>query len=74
MLHDTLKITVLKRPQIRLQYPPPKKKAIFWVNFFSERFNFELENFYSGETYFGASRVWVLGDALIRPALLGHEF
>ena len=36
---NTLKITVLKRPQIRLPPPPPQKKmAIFGgVNFFSER-------------------------------------
>ena len=59
--------------------PPPKNghflgegKLFFW-----ERFNFELENFYSGETYFGASRVWSLAGwpiSLIRPALLGHQF
>ena len=41
----TLKITVPKRPQIRLP-PPPSKWPFFWGGqlFFWERFNFELEN------------------------------
>ena len=60
---------------------PPQKNGHFWGGggklFFGERFTFELENVYSRETYFGASRVWDLFGwliALIRPALLGHEF
>ena len=70
-------------------YPPPLKMTIFcflfvWggggavVNFFSERgFIFELGNFYSGERHFGANWVWGPPGwpiALIRAALLGHEF
>ena len=31
------------------------------VNFFSERFNFEPENFHLRETYFGASWVYLSG-------------
>ena len=74
----TLKITVPKRPQIRLPPPPlPQKMTIFWGRgklFLWEEFNFELGNFYPGEGHFGISRTWDPTGwpiTLIRPALLG---
>ena len=81
---DTLKS--LSPKDHKYVYPPPKKKKKKWQLFFLggginlfvwEEFNFELGNFYLGEGHFGTSWVWSPAGwsiALIRPALLGHEF
>ena len=73
----TLKMAFLKRPQY--VYPSPKNGHFLgeWGKIFVwERFNFELENFYSRETYFGERWGGLAGlpITLIRLALLGHEF